>query len=107
MKAKKEKLLTEDVSTHFSVKNLLKDLTYTYELVRSIRKPAFLNAQVKEITVWRSLRRLQRKTFQLSTCSGGALIFFIPVKIVLMGKESNESAISRKVSLRHKAKTFK
>jgi len=49
LKAKKEKLLREDFSTHFSVKNLVKDLTYAYELAKSVRRPTFLNTQVKEL----------------------------------------------------------
>lgn len=65
LKAKKEKLLTEDFSTHFSVKNLLKDLTYAYELAKSVRKPVFLNAQVKELYSMALSRGIEDEDFSV------------------------------------------
>ena len=65
LKAKKEKLLTEDFSTHFSVKNLLKDLTYAYELAKSVRKPVFLNAQVKELYSMAFSRGIEDEDFSV------------------------------------------
>lgn len=49
LKAKKEKLLKEDYSTHFSVRNLVKDLSYTHELAVSAKKSTPLNALVREL----------------------------------------------------------
>ncbi|KUJ99710.1 MAG: 3-hydroxyisobutyrate dehydrogenase [Thermococcales archaeon 44_46] len=49
LKAKKEKLLKEDYSTHFSVRNLVKDLSYTHELAVSAKKATPLNALVREL----------------------------------------------------------
>ncbi|EHR77441.1 6-phosphogluconate dehydrogenase [Thermococcus litoralis DSM 5473] len=49
LKAKKEKLLGDDYSTHFSVKNLVKDLSYAYELAVASRKAVPLNAAVREL----------------------------------------------------------
>lgn len=86
MKAKKEKLLTEDVSTHFSVKNLLKDLTYTYELVRSIRKPAFLNAQVKEIYRMAFSKEVAEEDFSIIYLLRGSFNFLYSSKNSIDGK---------------------
>lgn len=49
LKAKKEKLLGDDYSTHFSVKNLVKDLSYAYDLALASRKAVPLNATVREL----------------------------------------------------------
>jgi len=49
LKAKKEKLLGDDYSTHFSVKNLVKDLSYAYDLALASRKAVPLNAAVREL----------------------------------------------------------
>ncbi|MDI3474826.1 MAG: 3-hydroxyisobutyrate dehydrogenase, partial [Thermococcaceae archaeon] len=49
LKAKKAKLLGDDYSTHFSVKNLVKDLSYAYDLAVALRKAALLNATVREL----------------------------------------------------------
>ncbi|WP_175059884.1 NAD(P)-dependent oxidoreductase [Thermococcus sp. 2319x1] len=49
LKAKKAKLLSEDYSTHFSVKNLVKDLSYAYDLALASRKAVPLNATVREL----------------------------------------------------------
>ncbi|WP_430515142.1 NAD(P)-dependent oxidoreductase [Pyrococcus woesei] len=49
LKAKKEKLLNEDYSTHFSVKNLVKDLSYAYDLAVASRKTILLNPIVREL----------------------------------------------------------
>lgn len=49
LSAKKTKLLNDDYSTHFSVKNLVKDLSYAYDLAVASRKAVPLNATVREI----------------------------------------------------------
>lgn len=49
LKAKKAKLLGDDYSTHFSVKNLVKDLSYAYDLAVALRKAVLLNATVREL----------------------------------------------------------
>ncbi|ASJ07299.1 NAD(P)-dependent oxidoreductase [Thermococcus pacificus] len=49
LKAKKEKILSEDYSTHFSIKNLVKDLSYAYDLALDANKTVPLNAVVREL----------------------------------------------------------
>ncbi|WP_245612366.1 NAD-binding protein [Palaeococcus ferrophilus] len=49
LKAKKEKLLGDDYSTHFSVKNLVKDLSYAYDLALASKKAVRLNTTVREL----------------------------------------------------------
>jgi len=49
LKAKKAKLLGDDYSIHFSVKNLVKDLSYAYDLAVASRKAVPLNAAVREL----------------------------------------------------------
>ncbi|ASJ01466.1 NAD(P)-dependent oxidoreductase [Thermococcus gorgonarius] len=49
LKAKKEKMLSEDYSTHFSIKNLVKDLSYAYDLALDSNKTVPLNAVVREL----------------------------------------------------------
>lgn len=47
--AKREKLLTEDFSTHFSAALMYKDLHYMQDLARQMRWPLFTGSAVKEL----------------------------------------------------------
>lgn len=47
--AKRDKLLTEDFSTHFSAALLYKDLHYMQDLARQMRWPLFTGSAVKEL----------------------------------------------------------
>ena len=49
LNAKKEKLLNEDFSPHFSAAMLNKDLNYFTELIQSLNKPSFLGAITKQL----------------------------------------------------------
>ncbi|RMA97168.1 NAD(P)-dependent oxidoreductase [Hydrogenothermus marinus] len=49
LEAKKEKLLNEDYSTHFSANLMLKDLNYAIELTNKINTPAVLTSISKEL----------------------------------------------------------
>ena len=49
LNAKKEKLLREDYSTHFSVSLIHKDLTYALDLAQRYRFPVFLSATTREL----------------------------------------------------------
>ncbi|HOP85129.1 MAG TPA: NAD(P)-dependent oxidoreductase [Syntrophorhabdaceae bacterium] len=49
MNAKKEKILNEDFSTHFSSALIYKDLHYLQDLAKSMRRPLFLGSTVKEM----------------------------------------------------------
>ncbi len=49
LNAKREKLLTEDFSAHFSSALIYKDLHYLQDLARSVKKSAFLTGVTKEL----------------------------------------------------------
>ena len=49
MNAKKERILNEDFSTHFSAALIYKDLHYLQDLARTLRMPLFTGAVTKEI----------------------------------------------------------
>jgi len=49
LNAKKEKLLKEDFSTHFSSSLIYKDLHYLQDLARSLRSPLFTGSITKEL----------------------------------------------------------
>ncbi|HON84484.1 MAG TPA: NAD(P)-dependent oxidoreductase [Syntrophorhabdaceae bacterium] len=49
MNAKKEKILKEDFSTHFSSALIYKDLHYLQDLAKGMRRPLFLGSIVKEM----------------------------------------------------------
>ncbi len=49
LSAKKEKILKEDFSTHFSSALIYKDLHYLQDLARSMRRPLFTGSVAKEI----------------------------------------------------------
>lgn len=65
LKAKKAKLLNEDYSTHFSTKNLVKDLSYAYDLAISSRKTVPLNVLVKELYRLAFERNLEELDFSV------------------------------------------
>jgi len=47
--AKKEKLLTEDFSSHFSSALIYKDLHYLQDLARELKRPLFTGSITKEL----------------------------------------------------------
>ncbi len=49
LNAKKEKILNEDFSSHFSSSLIYKDLHYLQDLARSLKKPLFTGSLVKEL----------------------------------------------------------
>jgi 3-hydroxyisobutyrate dehydrogenase len=49
LNAKKEKLLNEDFSTHFSSALIYKDLHYLQDLARTLKRPCFTGSIVKEL----------------------------------------------------------
>lgn len=49
MNAKKERILNEDFTTHFSAALIYKDLHYLQDLARTLRVPLFTGAMTKEI----------------------------------------------------------
>ncbi|MGB7787266.1 NAD(P)-dependent oxidoreductase [Methanoregula sp.] len=49
LSAKKEKLVNEEFSTHFSSALIYKDLHYLQDLCRTMRRPLFIGSTVKEI----------------------------------------------------------
>ncbi len=49
LNAKKEKLLKEDYSTHFSVSLIHKDLTYALDIAQKNRYPVFLSSATREL----------------------------------------------------------
>ncbi len=49
LNAKREKLLKEDFSTHFSSALIYKDLHYLQDLARSLRRPLFTGSTAKEL----------------------------------------------------------
>jgi len=64
LSAKRAKMLAEDFSPHFSVKNMVKDLDYLADLAREARKPLPVISGVREL--YRSaLRRDPEKDFLL------------------------------------------
>jgi len=49
LSAKKEKLVNEEFSTHFSSALIYKDLHYLQDLCRTMRRPLFIGSTVKEL----------------------------------------------------------
>jgi len=63
LNAKKEKLLKEDYSTHFSVSLIHKDLTYALDIAQKNRYPVFLTATTRELFNSAKAHGLSEKDF--------------------------------------------
>ncbi|HWR58398.1 MAG TPA: NAD-binding protein, partial [Thermodesulfovibrionales bacterium] len=63
LNAKKEKLLKEDFSTHFSSGLIYKDLHYLQDLARTLKRPLFTGSTAKELFGMTFARNLDSHDF--------------------------------------------
>ena len=63
LNAKREKIINEDFSTHFSSSLIYKDLHYLQDLVRTLKSPAFTASVTKELFAMTLLRGMEDLDF--------------------------------------------
>ena len=63
LNAKREKIINEDFSTHFSSSLIYKDLHYLQDLARTLKSPAFTASVTKELFAMTLLRGMEDLDF--------------------------------------------
>ncbi len=65
LNAKKEKLLREDFTTHFSSALIYKDLHYLQDLARDLKRPLFMGSVAKELFAMTLAKNVQNQDFSV------------------------------------------